>query len=50
MHPDARKPVKPDFQGDINPVTGEKGGPKTEPVKKWGNEGDWSHGGRVTDF
>jgi Protein of unknown function (DUF1674) len=50
MHPDAREPVQPDFQGDTNPVTGEKGGPRREPVKKWGNEGDWSHAGRVTDF
>lgn len=50
LHPDARKPVKPDFQGDVNPITGERGGPKKEPVNKWGDEGDWSHKGRVTDF
>ncbi|KAG6375403.1 hypothetical protein JVT61DRAFT_2960 [Boletus reticuloceps] len=35
LHPDARKPIKPDFEGDINPLTGEQGGPKTEPVAKW---------------
>lgn len=50
LHPDARKPVEPDFRGDVNPATGERGGPKKEPVKKWGDEGDWSHAGRVTDF
>ncbi|GLB37479.1 putative protein of unknown function (DUF1674) [Lyophyllum shimeji] len=52
LHPDARKPIKPDFEGDINPVTGEQGGPKQEPVGKWGedSEGDWSFKGRVSDF
>jgi hypothetical protein len=49
-HPDARMPIQPDFEGDVNPRTGERGGPKKEPVKKWGAEGDWSHSGRVTDF
>ncbi|EEB96618.1 hypothetical protein MPER_04218 [Moniliophthora perniciosa FA553] len=50
IHPDARKPLKPAFEGDINPVTGEQGGPKQEPVGKWGEEGDWSFKGRVSDF
>ncbi|KIY46758.1 hypothetical protein FISHEDRAFT_32127, partial [Fistulina hepatica ATCC 64428] len=50
IHPDAPKPMKRDFEGDVNPVTGERGGPKTEPVKAWGDEGDWSYKGRVTDF
>lgn len=52
LHPDARKPLKPDFEGDINPATGEQGGPKTEPVRKWvgGDDGDWSFKGRVSDF
>ncbi|RDB25368.1 Succinate dehydrogenase assembly factor 4, mitochondrial [Hypsizygus marmoreus] len=52
MHPDARKPVKPEFDGDVNPITGEEGGPKQEPVRKWGEDpgGDWSFKGRVTDF
>ncbi|PBK97481.1 hypothetical protein ARMGADRAFT_877819, partial [Armillaria gallica] len=52
MHPDAREPVKPTFEGDVNPVTGEQGGPKQEPVKQWGTEddGDWSFKGRVSDF
>lgn len=48
-HPDARMPLKPDFDGDINPLTGEQGGPKTEPVGKWA-QGDWSFKGRVSDF
>ncbi|KAK7053329.1 hypothetical protein VNI00_003955 [Paramarasmius palmivorus] len=50
IHPDARKPLKPAFEGDVNPVTGEQGGPKQEPVGKWGDEGDWSFKGRVSDF
>ena len=50
IHPDARTPIQPDFEGDVNPRTGERGGPKKEPVKKWGSEGDWSQSGRVTDF
>lgn len=39
----------PEFQGDRNPVTGEVGGPKNEPLR-WGSSGDWSFNGRVTDF
>lgn len=50
MHPDARPPLDPEFEGDVNPVTGEKGGPKREPVKKWTDEGDWSFKGKVSDF
>ena len=46
LHPDARRPPPPEFEGDTNPVTGEQGGPKTEPLK----HGDWSYGGRITDF
>lgn len=49
LHPDARKPVTPDFEGDVNPSTGERGGPKKEPVGQWA-EGDWSYKGRVSDF
>lgn len=51
-HPDAPQPVKPEFDGDVNPVTGEKGGPKREPVKRWSADpgGDWSFKGRVSDF
>lgn len=45
-HPDARKPIPPEFEGEVNPVTGERGGPKREPVK----HNDWSYGGKVTDF
>ncbi|KAF3766179.1 hypothetical protein M406DRAFT_224597, partial [Cryphonectria parasitica EP155] len=41
--------AKPEFEGDINPKTGEVGGPKTEPLR-WGSGGDWSYNGRVTDF
>ena len=54
LHPDARKPVVPDFEGEVNPATGEHGGPKKEPVAQWteegGNSGDWSFKGRVSDF
>lgn len=50
-HPDSPKPVTPEFEGDVNPVTGERGGPKREPVKQWAEDGgDWSHKGRVSDF
>lgn len=52
LHPDAQKPLLAEFEGDVNPVTGEQGGPKREPVGKWGEGpgGDWSFKGRVTDF
>ncbi|SCZ92671.1 BZ3500_MvSof-1268-A1-R1_Chr5-2g08089 [Microbotryum saponariae] len=46
MHPDYRKTPEPTFQGDTNPETGEVGGPKREPLV----HGDWSYGGRATDF
>ncbi|GMM29612.1 Sdh8 protein [Martiniozyma asiatica (nom. inval.)] len=36
----------PEFEGDVNPKTGEVNGPKQEPVR----HGDWSFNGRVTDF
>lgn len=36
----------PEFEGEINPVTGEVGGPKQDPLK----HNDWSFNGRVTDF
>jgi hypothetical protein len=51
LHPDAPEPLKAEFQGNINPTTGEEGGPKREPVGRWSAEGgDWSFKGRVTDF
>ena len=46
LHPDVRRPVPAEFTGDRNPVTGEVGGPKTEPTK----HGDWSFRGRASDF
>ena len=48
LHPDARRPIQPQFVGDVNPTTGERGGPKQEPVPE--GRADWSYGGRVTDF
>lgn len=49
-YPDIRDyGLKPEFEGDKNPKTGEIGGPKNEPLR-WGANGDWSFGGRVTDF
>lgn len=51
MHPDARVPLPAEFEGDTNPVTGEQGGPKREPVRRWVEDGgDWSFKGRVSDF
>jgi len=52
LHPDIRRGAKPEFEGDVNPKTGEVGGPKNEPLR-WGSDGksgDWSYNGRVTDF
>jgi len=49
VHPDARTKPSPDFEGDTNPLTGEKGGPKKEPLS-WGAQGEWTYGGRATDF
>ncbi|RLV95988.1 Succinate dehydrogenase assembly factor 4 mitochondrial [Spathaspora sp. JA1] len=37
----------PEFEGEINPKTGEVGGPKQDPLKH-GDE--WSYNGRVIDF
>ncbi|KAF9475770.1 hypothetical protein BDN70DRAFT_813463 [Pholiota conissans] len=52
VHPDARAPIAPEFEGDVNPTTGEQGGPKREPIKRYGADpgGDWSFKGRVSDF
>ncbi|GMM48362.1 Sdh8 protein [Pichia kluyveri] len=36
----------PEFDGNVNPKTGEVNGPKQDPVR----HGDWSFNGRVTDF
>ena len=44
-----RKGAPPEFEGHVNPKTGEVGGPKNEPLR-WGANGDYSFNGRVTDF
>jgi hypothetical protein len=49
LHPNLRRGAPPEFEGDVNPKTGEVGGPKNEPLR-WGHRGDWSYNGRVTDF
>ncbi|KIW06431.1 uncharacterized protein PV09_02878 [Verruconis gallopava] len=49
LHPHIRMGAKPEFEGDVNPKTGEVGGPKNEPLR-WGGDGDWSYNCRVTDF
>lgn len=49
FHPNMRRGAPPEFEGDVNPKTGEVGGPKNEPLR-WGHVGDWSYNGRVTDF
>lgn len=47
LHPDFHYAnIKPDFEGDTNPVTGEVGGPKQDPLR----HGDYSFNARVTDF
>jgi hypothetical protein len=47
LHPNIRRGAPPEFEGDVNPKTGEVGGPKNDPLR-W--KGDWSYNGRVTDF
>jgi Protein of unknown function (DUF1674) len=50
-HPDAPVPLNAEFDGDVNPATGERGGPKREPIQRWiQDEGDWSFKGRASDF
>jgi hypothetical protein len=49
LHPNVRRGAPPEFEGDINPKTGEVGGPKNEPLR-WGAAGEWSYNGRTTDF
>lgn len=52
LHPNIRRGAAPEFEGDRNPLTGEVGGPKNNPLR-WGSTeqaGDWSYNGRVTDF
>lgn len=44
-----RRGAPPEFEGDVNPKTGEVGGPKNEPLR-WGSHSDYSFNGRVTDF
>ncbi|KAJ3286702.1 hypothetical protein HK104_008906 [Borealophlyctis nickersoniae] len=47
-HPDVEKePIKPEFEGDKNPVTGEVNGPKGKEPTRYG---DWERKGRVYDF
>ncbi|CAD6588156.1 MAG: putative mitochondrial protein, conserved [Tremellales sp. Tagirdzhanova-0007] len=46
QHRDLRRGPKKDFEGDVNPRTGERGGPKVDPFKA--GDGDWQYGGRVT--
>ncbi|KAF7505035.1 hypothetical protein GJ744_001489 [Endocarpon pusillum] len=49
LHPAVRRGAMPEFDGDVNPKTGEVGGPKNEPLR-WGSAGEWSYNGRTTDF
>jgi hypothetical protein len=49
LHPNVRRGAPPEFEGDVNPKTGEVGGPKNEPLR-WGAGGEWSYNGRTTDF
>ncbi|EER34509.1 protein FMP21, mitochondrial precursor [Candida tropicalis MYA-3404] len=40
--------IIPEFEGNVNPKTGERGGPKQDPLKHTKDE--WSFNGRVIDF
>ncbi|CAG8648927.1 10395_t:CDS:1, partial [Acaulospora morrowiae] len=42
VHPDLRDKPPSQFEGDKNPLTGEIGGPKQDPLR----HGDWSYGSR----
>lgn len=46
FHPDVRRKLRPEFEGERNPITGESNGPKNDPLR----HGDYSYGGRCTDF
>ncbi len=46
QHRDLRRGPKKDFEGDVDPKTGERGGPKVDPFKA--GDQDWQYGGRVT--
>ena len=50
LHPNVRRGAAPEFEGDINPQTGEVGGPKNNPIRWQQMQGDWSYNGRVSDF
>lgn len=39
--------IIPEFEGDVNPKTGERGGPKQDPLR---HSNEWAFNGRVTDF
>ncbi|KAL2408066.1 hypothetical protein ABEF95_014599 [Exophiala dermatitidis] len=49
LHPNVVRGAEPEFEGDVNPKTGEVGGPKNEPLR-WGAAGEWTYNGRTTDF
>ncbi|EXJ89687.1 hypothetical protein A1O3_02754 [Capronia epimyces CBS 606.96] len=49
LHPNVVRGAEPEFEGDVNPKTGEVGGPKNEPLR-WGPAGEWTYNGRTTDF
>lgn len=49
LHPNVRRGAKPEFEGDVNPKTGEVGGPKNDPLR-WGAVSEWTYNGRATDF
>ncbi|KAJ9108196.1 hypothetical protein QFC20_003559 [Naganishia adeliensis] len=46
QHPDLRKQAPAQFEGEVNPFTGEVGGPKRDPFVA--GDGDWQYSGRVT--
>ncbi|USP80987.1 hypothetical protein yc1106_08261 [Curvularia clavata] len=35
FHPNMRRGAPPEFEGDVNPKTGEVGGPKNEPLRQF---------------
>ncbi|KAJ9608990.1 hypothetical protein H2200_006761 [Cladophialophora chaetospira] len=49
LHPNVRRGAQPEFEGEVNPKTGEVGGPKNDPLR-WGASSEWTYNGRATDF
>ncbi|TAQ86185.1 hypothetical protein B7494_g5478 [Chlorociboria aeruginascens] len=50
LHPDIRRGAKPEFEGEVNPKTGEVGGPKIEPLRSFMHFSHYSFGHCINDI